>query len=44
MMAILTVEGRKRFGANRFSGSVDDQAEAYKTMNACHHDGGLRSS
>ena len=34
MMAILTIEGRKRFGANRFSGNVDDQAEAYKTMNA----------
>ena len=34
MMGILTMEGRKRFGANRFSGSVDDQAEAYKTMNA----------
>ena len=34
MMAILTVEGRKLLGANRFAGSVDDQAEAYKTMNA----------
>lgn len=32
MMATLTSEGRKQIGANRFTGSVEDQAEAYKTM------------
>ena len=31
---IFVAEGRKRLGANRFAGSVEDQAEAYKTMNA----------
>ena len=34
MMATLTSEGRKQIGANRFVGSVEDQAEAYKTMSA----------
>jgi hypothetical protein len=34
MMATLTSEGRKQIGANRFAGSVEDQAEAYKTMSA----------
>ena len=31
---ILVAEGRKRLGTNRFSGSVEEQAEAYKTMNS----------
>ncbi|HTS53690.1 MAG TPA: lipocalin-like domain-containing protein [Burkholderiales bacterium] len=34
MQAIIVAEGRKRFGANRFTASVEDQAEAFKTMNA----------
>src|SRR3954470_5771582 len=34
MMATLTSEGRKRIGANRFAGSVEDQAEAYKSLSA----------
>ena len=31
---ILVAEGRKRLGASRFAGSVEDQAEAYKSMNS----------
>ena len=34
MMVTLTAEGRMQIGANRFAGSVEDQAEAYKTMSA----------
>jgi hypothetical protein len=34
MMATLTSEGRKQIGANRFAGSAEDQAEAYKTVSA----------
>lgn len=34
MMVTLTAEGRKQIGTNRFAGSVEDQAEAYKTMSA----------
>jgi len=34
MQAIITVEGRKRFGANRFTASLEDQAEGFKTVNA----------
>ena len=34
MIVTLTAEGRKQIGANRFAGSVEDQAEAYKTMSA----------
>jgi hypothetical protein len=32
MTGILVAEGRKRLGPSAFSGSVEDQAEAYKTM------------
>ena len=34
MQAIIVAEGRKRFGANRFTASLEDQAESFKTMNA----------
>jgi hypothetical protein len=34
MQAIIVADGRKRFGANRFTASLEDQAEGFKTMNA----------
>ena len=34
MIVVLTEEGRKQIGVNRFAGSAEDQAEAYKTMSA----------
>lgn len=34
MMATLTADGRRRVGTNRFTVSVADQAEAYRTANA----------